>query len=151
MRLQRTSLLTCYRRHARGNTRVFHITLLISCPVVSELGLRLCAPLSNQRRFLPCPHSAAVVRWWTSQIGIPCTRSWKGGSAHRRHQCVRYAADRDSPFHDACRAWLEQQRGRADTCATGATLYEFLRVTTHPRRKFQIRLRRIPRRRHCHL
>jgi predicted nucleic acid-binding protein len=41
-----------------------------------------------------------------------------------------YAADRDSPFHDACRAWLEQQRGRADACATWAILYEFLRVAS---------------------
>lgn len=45
-----------------------------------------------------------------------------------------YAADRDSPFHDACRGWLESQR--ADSGAwytTWSILYEFLRVTTHPR------------------
>ena len=45
-----------------------------------------------------------------------------------------YAADADSPFHAACLAWLERQRGRADAWyTTWAILYEFLRVTTHPR------------------
>ncbi len=45
-----------------------------------------------------------------------------------------YAADADSPLHAACRNWLEQQRGRADAWyTTWAILYEFLRVTTHPR------------------
>jgi len=45
-----------------------------------------------------------------------------------------YAADGDSPFHAACRDWLERQRGRADAWyTTWAILYEFLRVTTHPR------------------
>ncbi len=45
-----------------------------------------------------------------------------------------YAADRDSPFHAACRQWLEGQRVRADAWyTTWAILYEFLRVTTHPR------------------
>ena len=45
-----------------------------------------------------------------------------------------YAADRDSPFHSACRDWLERQRVRADAWyTTWAILYEFLRVTTHPR------------------
>ncbi len=45
-----------------------------------------------------------------------------------------YAADADSPFHVACREWLERQRGRADAWyTTWAILYEFLRVTTHPR------------------
>jgi toxin-antitoxin system PIN domain toxin len=45
-----------------------------------------------------------------------------------------YAADADSPFHAACRDWLERQRGRADAWyTTWAILYEFLRVTTHPR------------------
>ena len=45
-----------------------------------------------------------------------------------------YAADGDSPFHAPCRKWLEQQRGRADAWyTTWAILYEFLRVTTHPR------------------
>jgi toxin-antitoxin system PIN domain toxin len=44
-----------------------------------------------------------------------------------------YAADEDSPFHAACRHWLEAQRGRADAWYTAwAILYEFLRVTTHP-------------------
>ncbi len=45
-----------------------------------------------------------------------------------------YAADADSPFHAACRDWLERQRGRADAWyTTWAILYEVLRVTTHPR------------------
>jgi len=45
-----------------------------------------------------------------------------------------YAADADSPFHVACRDWLERQRGRADAWyTTWAILYEFLRVTTQPR------------------
>ncbi len=45
-----------------------------------------------------------------------------------------YAADADSAFHVACRDWLERQRGRADAWyTTWAILYEFLRVTTHPR------------------
>ena len=45
-----------------------------------------------------------------------------------------YVADADSPHHAACRAWLEHQRERADAWyTTWAILYEFLRVTTHPR------------------
>jgi toxin-antitoxin system PIN domain toxin len=44
------------------------------------------------------------------------------------------AADEDSPFHDACRRWLEHQRACADAWyTTWPILYEFLRVTTHPR------------------
>lgn len=45
-----------------------------------------------------------------------------------------YASDKDSPFHAACRAWLENRRVRADAWyTTWPILYEFLRVTTHPR------------------
>jgi len=45
-----------------------------------------------------------------------------------------YAADADSPFHAACREWLERQRVRPDAWyVTWSILYEFLRVTTHPR------------------
>ncbi|MGH3431172.1 MAG: TA system VapC family ribonuclease toxin [Mycobacteriales bacterium] len=45
-----------------------------------------------------------------------------------------YAADADSPFHTACRGWLERQRARPDAWfTTWSVLYEFLRVTTHPR------------------
>jgi toxin-antitoxin system PIN domain toxin len=45
-----------------------------------------------------------------------------------------YAADSDSPFHGDCRGWLERQRMRPDAWfTTWAILYEFLRVTTHPR------------------
>ena len=45
-----------------------------------------------------------------------------------------YAADQDSPYHVACRDWIERQRGRADAWySTWSILYEFLRVTTHPR------------------
>ena len=45
-----------------------------------------------------------------------------------------YAADADSQFHSPCRDWLERQRVRPDAWyTTWAILYEFLRVTTHPR------------------
>jgi uncharacterized protein len=45
-----------------------------------------------------------------------------------------YAADADSQFHSPCRDWLERQRPRPDAWyTTWAILYEFLRVTTHPR------------------
>lgn len=45
-----------------------------------------------------------------------------------------YAADADSPFHEACRSWIEERRGRPDAwyCAW-PIVYEFLRVCTHPR------------------
>ncbi|HXE89356.1 MAG TPA: TA system VapC family ribonuclease toxin [Terriglobales bacterium] len=45
-----------------------------------------------------------------------------------------YAADADSQFHMPCRQWLDRQRGRADAWyTTWPILYEFLRITTHPR------------------
>jgi toxin-antitoxin system PIN domain toxin len=45
-----------------------------------------------------------------------------------------YAADADSPFHSPCLDWLQRQRLRPDAWfATWPILYEFLRVTTHPR------------------
>lgn len=45
-----------------------------------------------------------------------------------------YAADADSPFHAACRAWLDRRRASSDAWyTTWPILYEFLRVTTHPR------------------
>jgi len=45
-----------------------------------------------------------------------------------------YAADADSPFHPSCLAWLQRQRSRPDAWfSTWPILYEFLRVTTHPR------------------
>lgn len=45
-----------------------------------------------------------------------------------------YAADADSQFHQPCRSWLERQRSRPDAWYTSwSILYEFLRVTTHPR------------------
>lgn len=45
-----------------------------------------------------------------------------------------YAADEDSPFNPACLAWLVHQRVRPDAWfTTWPILYEFLRVTTHPR------------------
>lgn len=44
------------------------------------------------------------------------------------------AADADSPFHGACRNWVEGRRQRPDAWyTTWAIIYEFLRVTTHPR------------------
>jgi toxin-antitoxin system PIN domain toxin len=45
-----------------------------------------------------------------------------------------YAADKDSPFNATCLAWLENRRSRPDAWYTTWTvLYEFLRVTTHPK------------------
>jgi toxin-antitoxin system PIN domain toxin len=45
-----------------------------------------------------------------------------------------YAADADSQFHRVCRDWLEHQRVRpAAWYTTWGILYEFMRVTTHPR------------------
>ena len=45
-----------------------------------------------------------------------------------------YAADADSPFHTASRNWLERQRRLPDAWyTTWPIVYEFLRVTTHPR------------------
>jgi toxin-antitoxin system PIN domain toxin len=45
-----------------------------------------------------------------------------------------YAADEDSPFHAPCLEWLERQRERADAWyTTWPVVYEFLRITTHPR------------------
>jgi hypothetical protein len=45
-----------------------------------------------------------------------------------------YAADADSPHHLPCRRWLEARRGRAEAWyCTWPIVYEFLRVSTHPR------------------
>jgi toxin-antitoxin system PIN domain toxin len=45
-----------------------------------------------------------------------------------------YAADADSPWHRASRDWLEGQRRKPDAWfTTWPVVYEFLRVTTHPR------------------
>ena len=45
-----------------------------------------------------------------------------------------YAADADSPFHGSCRKWLEDRRQRAEAWyCTWPVVYEFLRVSTHPR------------------
>lgn len=45
-----------------------------------------------------------------------------------------YAADADSQFHAPCRDWIERRRTRPDAWyTTWGILYEFLRVTTHPR------------------
>lgn len=45
-----------------------------------------------------------------------------------------YAADADSPFHAEARDWLDRQRARPDAWyTTWPILYEFMRVTTHPR------------------
>jgi len=44
------------------------------------------------------------------------------------------AANIDSEFHAPCHAWLESQRAQAAAWyTTWPVLYEFLRVTTHPR------------------
>lgn len=45
-----------------------------------------------------------------------------------------YAADADSPFHAKARSWLNDQRARVDAWyISWSIVYEFLRVTTHPR------------------
>jgi uncharacterized protein len=45
-----------------------------------------------------------------------------------------YAADADSQWHAKCRGWIEEQRNRPDAWyVTWPILYEFMRVTTHPR------------------
>jgi len=45
-----------------------------------------------------------------------------------------YAANLDSPFHDPCGKWLERQRRRFGAWyTTWPIVYEFMRVTTHPR------------------
>ena len=45
-----------------------------------------------------------------------------------------YAADEDSEFHSRCYELLEKWRGQASAWyVTWGILYEFLRVTTHPR------------------
>jgi uncharacterized protein len=45
-----------------------------------------------------------------------------------------YAANADSPFHDACRKWLGRQRQRPDAWyLSWPIVYEFLRVATHAR------------------
>jgi toxin-antitoxin system PIN domain toxin len=66
----------------------------------------------------------------------------KAGSAQSENALVLavdtnvlvYAADADSPFHVPCRGWLERRRTQSGAWyATWPILYEFLRVTTHPR------------------
>jgi toxin-antitoxin system PIN domain toxin len=45
-----------------------------------------------------------------------------------------YAADADSPFHKRAVAWLGRQRPRPDAWyVSWPIVFEFLRVTTHPR------------------
>ena len=45
-----------------------------------------------------------------------------------------YAADADSPYHDACLTWLEARRARPETWyLSWSIVTEFLRITTHPR------------------
>jgi toxin-antitoxin system PIN domain toxin len=45
-----------------------------------------------------------------------------------------YAANGTSPFHEPCSAWLQGQRKSATAWfTTWPIVYEFLRVTTHPR------------------
>lgn len=45
-----------------------------------------------------------------------------------------YAADQDSPFHGRCREMLDGWRGQASAWfTTWHIVYEFLRVSTHPR------------------
>ena len=45
-----------------------------------------------------------------------------------------YAADADSQWHAKSRDWIERRRGQPDAWyVTWPILYEFMRVTTHPR------------------
>lgn len=45
-----------------------------------------------------------------------------------------YAADADSEWHGKCSEWIERRRRRPDAWyVTWSILYEFMRVTTHPR------------------
>jgi uncharacterized protein len=45
-----------------------------------------------------------------------------------------YSINADSAFHDRARAWLDRQQPRPDAWyTTWSILYEFMRVTTHPR------------------
>ena len=45
-----------------------------------------------------------------------------------------HAADTASRLHPACRAWLDEQRVKPEAWyTTWPIIYEFLRVTTHPR------------------
>jgi uncharacterized protein len=45
-----------------------------------------------------------------------------------------YAANTTAKFHVACREWLDHQRRRPDAWyVTWSIVYEFLRVSTHPR------------------
>ena len=61
---------------------------------------------------------------------MPCTRRWKAVVLVVDTNMLVYAADKDSPFHAACRNWLDRQRRRPDAWyTTWAIFYEFLRVT----------------------
>lgn len=45
-----------------------------------------------------------------------------------------YAADANSEWHGKCSEWIERRRRRPDAWyVTWSILYEFMRVTTHPR------------------
>ena len=45
-----------------------------------------------------------------------------------------YAADADSDWHGNCSDWIERRRRRPDAWyVTWSIMYEFMRVTTHPR------------------
>ena len=68
-------------------------------------------------------------------IGTLFTRRWKAADLLVVDTNVLvYAADADSPFHQPCRSWIEKQRALPDAWyVTWSILYEFLRVTTHPR------------------
>ena len=69
---------------------------------------------------------------WISRTGTHSTRPWKGDRGDTN--ILVYAADADSPWHIEAREWIEQRRNRPDAWdVTWSILYEFLRVTTHPR------------------
>ncbi len=63
-----------------------------------------------------------------------CTKPWKLMMIVVDTNVLVYASNEDSPFHGACRHWLEQHVRRADAWyTTWPILYEFMRVVTHRR------------------
>ena len=64
---------------------------------------------------------------------MPCTRPWKAASARGRYQCAGLCRRCRFAISRPCRE-LEGQRAKPGAWyTTWGILYEFLRVTTHPR------------------
>ncbi len=93
-----------------------------------------CGRQKGSRSFLPCQRSIVAANWSILPIAMRCTRRWKAVVLAVDTNVLVYAADRALPFHSACRDRLERQRTQSGAWyTTWAILYEFLRVTTHPR------------------